>query len=131
MLRCRAVIPGDDAGGSGRAPSPAPAPASAPVPAPGPAPVSVPVSARFAGVPPPVPGTDTGRPTAARPDAGRPVVARRRNPLRSVALRLAWMVCALILAFGMAGIVGGMAHPTGTSAPSELTRSADQRSPPG
>jgi hypothetical protein len=38
---------------------------------------------------------------------------------------------ALILAFGMAGIVGGMAHQPGSSARSELTWSADQRILPG
>ena len=86
------------------------------------APVTVPVSARFAGTPPPVPPG---------PDAGGPDVVHRRGRVRSLGLRLAWVLCALVLAFGTAGIVGGMAHEPGTSARAELTWAADQRILPG
>jgi len=60
-----------------------------------------------------------------------PEVVHRRGPLRSLGLRLAWFACALVLAFGTAGLVGGMAHQPGTAARAELTWSADQRILPG
>jgi hypothetical protein len=46
-------------------------------------------------------------------------------------LRVVWFVCALLLSFGTAGIVAGMAHQPGTSPRAELTWAADQRILPG
>jgi hypothetical protein len=106
------MMPGDDAGDSGDSGRFTP-------------PVHVPVTARFAGTPPPTPPPSPG------PGAARPERVARRGRLRSIGLRLAWLVCALVLAFGTAGIVGGMAHEPGTSARSELTWAADQRILPG
>jgi hypothetical protein len=40
---------------------------------------------------------------------------------RSIGVRLGWLVAAVLLAFGAAGIVSGMSHPPGTAARSELT----------
>ncbi|MHB8672331.1 MAG: hypothetical protein ACYDAK_01470 [Candidatus Limnocylindrales bacterium] len=54
-----------------------------------------------------------------------------RPSARSMAIRLAWLGCAILIALGAAGIVAGMEHQPGTLARAELTWAADQRISPG
>ncbi|MHB8399731.1 MAG: hypothetical protein ACYDCI_12505 [Candidatus Limnocylindrales bacterium] len=54
-----------------------------------------------------------------------------KRAARSIATRLAWLGCALLVALGAAGIVAGMEHQPGTAARAELTWAADRRISPG
>jgi hypothetical protein len=49
-----------------------------------------------------------------------------RPPVRRVALGVAWLACALLLAFGAAGLVAATSHQPGTPARAELTWAADE-----
>ncbi len=51
--------------------------------------------------------------------------------VQRVGLAIAWLGCALALAFGTAGLVAGLSQPPGTSARAELTWSADRAVAPG
>jgi hypothetical protein len=48
-----------------------------------------------------------------------------RRPLRRIGLSVAWIVIALLISAGAAGLVVGMDHVPGTAARSELTADAD------
>ncbi len=49
------------------------------------------------------------------------------NPsLRHVLLALVWLACAVLIAFGSAGLVAGLTHEPGTPAREELTWAADE-----
>jgi hypothetical protein len=50
---------------------------------------------------------------------------------RSIAIRIAWVACAALVAFGTAGIVTAMENAPGTPARAELTWAADRRIAPG
>ena len=50
---------------------------------------------------------------------------------RSIALRTAWLACAVLVAFGTAGIVTAMENQPGTPPRAELTWAADHRIEPG
>jgi hypothetical protein len=52
--------------------------------------------------------------------------ARTREVLRDAGSRLAWLVIAVVLALGAAGVVGALDHPPGTPARAELTWAADE-----
>ena len=64
-------------------------------------------------------------------DLARSDIVHLNRPIQPIGARVAWFVCALLLSFGTAGIVSGMAHQPGTAARNELTWSADQRLLPG
>jgi hypothetical protein len=55
----------------------------------------------------------------------------RRPITRTFGLAVAWLVCAVLIAFGTAGIVSAMEHQPGTDSRAELTWAADQRIEPG
>ena len=51
--------------------------------------------------------------------------------LRRLGLRIGWVICAVLLAFGSAGILAGIDHQPGTAARAELTWAADRAIEPG
>ena len=55
----------------------------------------------------------------------------RRPITRTVGLAVAWLACAVLIAFGSAGIVSAMEHQPGTASRAELTWAADRRIEPG
>jgi hypothetical protein len=55
----------------------------------------------------------------------------RGGSLRRLGLRIVWLVCAVLLALGAAGIIAGIDHQPGTAARAELTWAADRAIEPG
>ena len=79
------------------------------------------------------PLTRLDRPVHAHPE---PEVEAARSPRlveagRSVVLRIAWIVCAVLLSLGSAGIIAGIDHQPGSAARAELTWAADEAIEPG
>lgn len=77
-------------------------------------------------------GADPGEDTDADPggrgaSAMAPMLRCRamKGQVRRVALAVAWLVVAVLIAFGGAGIVTGMAHEPGTPSRAELTYAGD------
>jgi len=55
----------------------------------------------------------------------------RRPVTRTFGLAVVWVVCAVLIALGTAGIVSAMEHQPGTASRAELTWAADRRIAPG